>query len=244
MSSREVHLVFAGDMTDFSVPPVKRLPFPGGVGVDLWLAGPSRAGAVPDQLWDILSATEKSRADRFLRPEDRALFVLTRGTLRFLIGMATGVAAEAVTFAEGPFGKPYLAGIHGPHFNVSHSGSFALIGLSESRPIGVDIELMRRTGDELNVARRFFSAAEYHLLQSLEVHARLPVFYEIWTCKEAVLKANGAGISENLKHLSVEIATDGFVIHPEADRISPAFATISAQRVAVPKGYSGCCALA
>ncbi len=242
MSCGEVHLVLAGDMSEFSAPPVKRLPFPGSAGVDLWLAGPTCAGMVPDQLWDRLSAAEKSRADRFLRPEDRALFVMSRGTLRFLIGIATGVAAEAVTFAEGPFGKPYLSGIRGPHFNVSHSGSFALIGLSESRSIGVDIELMRRTGDELNVAKRFFSATEYRLLQSLEVDARLLVFYEIWTCKEAILKAHGTGISEHLKHLSVDVTTDRCVIHPEPNGIS--FATTSAQRVAVPQGYAGCCALA
>jgi 4'-phosphopantetheinyl transferase len=243
MSCGEVHLVLAGDMTEFSAPPVKRLPFPGGAGVDLWLAGPTCAGMVPDQLWDRLSAAEKSRADRFLRPEDRALFIMARGTLRFLIGIATGVAAEAITFAEGPFGKPYLSGIRGPHFNVSHSGSFALIGLSESRSIGVDIELIRRTGDELNVAKRFFSATEYRLLLSLEVDARLLVFYEIWTCKEAILKAYGTGISEHLKHFSVDVTTDGCVIRPEPNGTSPAFSAISIQRVAVPPGYAGCCAL-
>jgi 4'-phosphopantetheinyl transferase len=244
VSNRKAAIFRVNDMADFSAPPVKRLPLPGGAGVDLWLAGPSCAGAVPDQLWDILSATEKSRADRFLRPEDRALFIMARGTLRFLVGRATGVAAEAVTFAEGPFGKPYLAGIRGPHFNVSHSGSFALIGLSESRPIGVDIERMRRTGDELTVARRFFSAAEYRLLQNLEVDTMLSVFYEIWTCKEAVLKAHGMGTSQHLKHFSVDITTDGFVVHPEPNGISPAFAITSVQRVAVPQDYAGCCALA
>jgi 4'-phosphopantetheinyl transferase len=240
----QFNAALARNMANVPAPPVKRLPFPGGAGVDLWLAGPSFADAVPDQLWVTLSESEKYRADRFLRPEDRALFVMTRGTLRLLLGMATEVAAEAVAFAEGPFGKPYLAGTRGPLFNVSHSGSFALIGLSENRPIGVDIERMRRTGDELNVAKRFFSATEFRLLQSLEEDAMLSAFYKTWTCKEAVLKAHGAGISQHLKHFSVEETADGFAIHPEPDGILPAFAAISAEPVAVPPGYAGCCALA
>lgn len=230
------------EMSDWAAPALSRLPFPGCAGVDLWLAGPSSAGAVPEQMWGILSASEKDRADRFLRPEDRALFVMTRGCLRFLLGTAAGLAAEAVAFAEGPFGKPYLSGINGPHFNVSHSGAFALIGLSESRQIGVDIELMRRTGDALNVARRFFSAAEFRALQGHEPEAMLPAFYKIWTCKEAVLKACGVGITGHLKHFSVELTPDGFAIHPDPKWIPGA--TISAHPVAVPPGYAGCCALA
>ncbi len=227
-----------------TVPAFKQLTFPGGSGVELWLAGPSGADMVPEQLWNTLSKSEQNRADRFLRPEDRALFVMTRGILRFLLGTATGVAAGAIAFAEGPFGKPYLSQVRGPLFNVSHSGSFALIGLSESRPIGVDIERMRLTGDELNVAKRFFSAAEYRALQAQEKDAMLSDFYKIWTCKEAVLKACGAGISEHLKHFSVEVTKDGFAIDPEPDWIPPAHAAISAAPVAVPPGYAGCCALA
>ena len=232
------------DMDDGPALPVRRLTLRGGAGVDLWLAGPSGAGAVPEHLWNTLSGTEKNRADRFLRPEDRALFVMTRGILRVLLGTATGIAADAITFAEGPFGKPYLSQIHGPFFNVSHAGSFGLIGLSKSRPIGVDIERMRLTGDELNVARRFFSAAEYRALESPEKDAMLSAFYKIWTCKEAVLKACGAGISDHLKHFSVEVTKDGFAIHPEPEWMPPALAAISAEPVAVPSGYVGCCALA
>jgi 4'-phosphopantetheinyl transferase len=169
---------------------------------------------------------------------------VTRGSLRCLLSEATGIAPDKILLAEGPFGKPYLCGLRGPHFNVSHSGSFALIGLSDSRPIGVDIERMRRTGDELNVAKRFFSATEFRLLQSLEEDAMLSAFYKTWACKEAVLKAHGAGISQHLKHFSVEETADGFTIHPEPNGILPALAAISAEPVAVPPGYAACCALA
>lgn len=224
--------------------PHKRLTLPSGAGVALWIAGPAGPGEVPEHLWNTLSFGEKDRANRFLRVEDRALFALTRGTLRCLLSEATGVPADKIAFVDGPYGKPHLAEPNGPHFNVSHSGSFALIGFSGSRDIGVDIEFMRAAGGELDLARTFFSAAEYRSLEGLANGMLLSSFYKIWTCKEAVLKAHGAGISEHFADFSVELTEDGFVIHPERDCFSPPLASVAVQPVEVPEGYAGCYALA
>ncbi|MGH6810944.1 MAG: 4'-phosphopantetheinyl transferase family protein [Methylocella sp.] len=224
--------------------PLKRLTLPSGAGVALWLAGPAAPGGVPEHLWNTLSSGEQDRANRFCRAEDRALFALTRGTLRRLLSEATSVAAGKIAFAEGPYGKPQLAGTNRPHFNVSHSGCWALIGLSDSRDIGVDIEFMRETSGELDLARSFFSAAEYRSLEGLERDTLLASFYKIWTCKEAVLKAIGAGISERLKDFSVELTEDGYTIHPEPNCFSSLLASVAVQPVAVPEGYAGCYALA
>jgi 4'-phosphopantetheinyl transferase len=232
------------DMAETRALPLKRLTVPSGAGVALWLAGPASPGGVPDHLWKGLSAGEKDRANRFLRVEDLALFALTRGTLRCLLSEATGVAADKIAFAEGPYGKPCVVGTHGPHFNVSHSGCWALIGFSDTRDIGVDIELMRAAGGELDLARSFFSAAEYRSLEGLANGKLLSSFYKIWTCKEAVLKAHGIGISEHLKDFSVELTTDGYAIHPAPDCFSPSLASVAVQPVEVPEGYAGCYALA
>ena len=224
--------------------PLKRLTLPSGADVALWLAGPAGPGGVPEHLWNTLSRAEKDRANRFLRVEDRALFALTRGTLRCLLSKATGVPAEEIAFAEGPYGKPCLVGTDAPHFNVSHSGCWALIGFSNVRDIGVDIEFMRAAGGELDLARSFFSAAEYRSLEGLERDMLLSSFYKIWTCKEAVLKACGAGISEHLKDFSVELTEDGYAIHPEPNCFLPALASVAIEPVEVPEGYAGCYALA
>jgi 4'-phosphopantetheinyl transferase len=224
--------------------PLERLTLPSGAGVRLWLAGPARPGGVPELLWNTLSRGEKDQANRFLHVEDRALFALTRGTLRRLLSEATGVAADKIAFADGPYGKPCLVGTHGPHFNISHSGCWALIGFSGSRDIGVDIECMRAAGGELNLARSFFSAAEYRSLQGLDREMLLSSFYKIWTCKEAILKAHGAGISEHLKDFSVELTENGYAIHPEPDCFSSSLASVAVQPVEVPEGYAGCYALA
>jgi 4'-phosphopantetheinyl transferase len=222
--------------------PCTSLDIRGCAGVKVWLAGPFQE--VPENLWDVLSGNEKDRADRFIHPADRVLFIATRGILRCLLSDATGIAAEQIQFAEGLAGKPYLSGRCGPHFNVSHSGSFALIGLSENRPVGVDIERMHFTGDELNVAQSHFSAAEYRALLGLEQESMLCSFYKIWTCKEAVLKACGAGISEHLKSVTVAFTKDGFALRPEPQCSLAALSAVCTWSVAVPVGYAGCCALA
>ncbi|MGH6849517.1 MAG: 4'-phosphopantetheinyl transferase family protein [Methylocella sp.] len=224
--------------------PFKRLTLPSGAGVTLWLAGPAGQGGVPENMWSTLSRGEKDRANRFLRAEDRALFALTRGTLRCLLSQSTGVAAEKIAFAEGPYGKPSLAGTNGPRFNVSHSGCLALIGFSERREIGVDIEFMRAAGGELDLARSFFSAAEYRSLEGLANGLLLSSFYKIWTCKEAVLKSIGAGIAAHLKDFSVELTGEGYAIHPEPNCFSPTLASTAVGAVEVPQGYAGCYALA
>jgi 4'-phosphopantetheinyl transferase len=119
-----------------------------------------------------------------------------------------------------------------------------LIGISGSRNIGVDIEFMRAAGGELDLARSFFSAAEFRSLEGLANGMLLSSFYKIWTCKEAVLKAIGAGITEHLKDFSVELTEDGYVIHPEPNYFSLSLASVVANPVEVPEGYAGCYALA
>jgi 4'-phosphopantetheinyl transferase len=228
--------------------PVKRLTLPdfagAEAGVALWLIGPAGPAGVSEDLWNDLAPDEKDRANRFHHAPDRTLFALTRAVLRNLLGEVTGVSPTEIAFAHGPYGKPFLAGISGPHFNVSHSGRWALIGFSERRPIGVDIEFMRAADDELKLARSFFSDAEYLHLAGLEATARLQAFYRIWTCKEAVLKAYGAGIAEHLKNFSIQLTPQGFHIHPEVDCFSLSFASVAAAQVEVPEGYAASYALA
>ncbi len=219
---------------------LKRLPVQD-PDLSLWLAGPAPA-ALTGNLWAILAASEKERASRFHRPQDQALFGMTRAALRILLSASAGVAPGELAFSEGASGKPRLAG-GGPQFNVSHSGSFALIGISPSRPVGVDIEAIRPRGDELDIARAFFSVAECRALEARSAGGRLLAFYQIWTCKEAVLKACGRGIGEHLSQFSVEVSSGRLAIRPEPC-CSLAIASFAIGPAAVPEGYAGCYALA
>ncbi len=215
---------------------------------NLWLLGLADAAGLEREHALLLSAEEIARAERFLRAEDRRRFILTRAALRSLLGAATGRGPKDIAFATGANGKPYLAddsGPHfrGPHFNVSHSGAHALIGISD-RPIGVDIELMRDNLDELELARSFYCADEHEFLSGLAGAARIEGFYKIWTCKEAVLKAFGVGITTHLKDFSVELTFAGYRVRPHPNCFSPALGAIVVEPVEIPSGYAAAIALA
>jgi 4'-phosphopantetheinyl transferase len=81
------------------------------------------------------------------------------------------------------------------HFNLSHSGKWALIAVSEGAEVGVDVENVRRPDDLPAVARRLFSTGEQEALNRLTEEKYAQAFYRCWTRKEAVLKALGFGLS-------------------------------------------------
>lgn len=80
------------------------------------------------------------------------------------------------------------------HISLSHSRSMIAVGISH-QPIGIDIECMDRSHDFLSLARRQFTANEYQDLHALTGDQRRHRFYELWTQKEAALKAFGLGVS-------------------------------------------------
>jgi 4'-phosphopantetheinyl transferase len=222
---------------------LRRIEIPGET-ANLWLIDIADEASLPSAAANPLSADEVARANRFVRAQDRTSFILTRAALRHLLGQAVGVPPGELAFSSGAYGKPFLTGSRNIQFNVSHSGSLALVGISAERPIGVDIELMREKVDELALARDFFCEREHRYLATLAGDAQLEAFYKIWTCKEAVLKAFGVGISTYLKDFSVHLTPNGPVVQPEPECFSPQIAKIRVGFLEVPTSYAATFVLA
>jgi 4'-phosphopantetheinyl transferase len=143
-----------------------------------------------------LSAAERARAGRFIFERDRRRYLAAHVALRSLLAQATGIAASALGFDEGPFGKPFLTDAAAPSFNLSHSGDVALIGIGpHGIEIGVDLEVRRTMSDALELAERHFAPAEIDALRATPPDRRDHAFLRGWTRKEACLKAIGSGLS-------------------------------------------------
>jgi len=155
-----------------------------------------------------LSPDEVVRAERFVFATHRHRFVTVRGWLRWKLGQATGRAPETLRFDYGPHGKPYLPNALDLQFNLAHSGERALLGLAQGRPIGVDIEQMRPLPDLASIVRNFFSPQEQAEIFGQPPTRREEVFFTIWTCKEAYLKALGDGLARPLHSFTVAIPPD------------------------------------
>lgn len=155
---------------------------------------PASAAAV-EALAATLTATEQDWAARLAAGGPRERFVAGRAFLRRLLSERLGVAPAEVPLRSGPGGKPELA-VAGPppfHFSVSHAGAVVLVALA-SGPVGIDLEGPRQLRRALEVAARTFARSELELLARLPSVARPRRFLEIWTAKEAVLKACGEGL--------------------------------------------------
>lgn len=116
-----------------------------------------------------------------------------------------GIEAGEVVLVEGAHGRPRLAPMHGAslNFNWSHSGDHALIAVAHGVAPGIDLERRRPQPRALLLARRFFDHDEAESLAALPDEARAAAFLELWTAKEAVLKAHGHGISYGLQRLRI-----------------------------------------
>jgi 4'-phosphopantetheinyl transferase len=163
-------------------------------GIDLWLVDLD-AMPTPAEPVSRLSAHERARANRFRFERDARRYRASHHALRAVLASVTGVPAQDLAFEEGAFGKPHLPAPGLPHFNMSHSGGWALIGVCRSVPIGVDIELLEPMDDLMALARRNFSAEECAAFSATPPSRQLEAFLQCWTRKEACLKALGSGLS-------------------------------------------------
>ncbi len=118
----------------------------------------------------------------------------------------------AIEFAAGVDGKPQLAGAaaaSGLCFNLSHSAAWGLVGWSWRRDIGVDVEVWRAMRDAAALVRRYFSPAEITSWEVLPQELREQAFFNLWTRKEAYVKALGRGLSLPLHSFDVSHENGG-----------------------------------
>jgi 4'-phosphopantetheinyl transferase len=185
---------------------VPALPSLDGDDVHVWFVDLEAARRVRPELLATLSAGEHERAGRFHFDRDRLQFSATRAVLRRLLAAYGGCEPLALEFTAGANGKPALAGTAPLAFNVSHSGSCAVVALSRRGELGVDIEAERPLDDRDALAAQFFSADESARLGALDPSLRDRAFFTCWSRKEAYVKAVGDGLSYPLDAFDVTFA--------------------------------------
>ncbi|MDQ3068265.1 MAG: 4'-phosphopantetheinyl transferase superfamily protein [Acidobacteriota bacterium] len=159
-----------------------------------------------------LSAVERERAARFHHLSDRWEFVLGRFMARTLLAKRAHVEPGAFQFVENAHGRPEIA--HPPleqplRFNVSHSGGIVACVLGGSLQVGVDVERLDRPPIDARVIQRYCSDGEQRALDAMPEPLRHERFLELWTLKEAYVKARGTGLTLPLRSVSFEIGLHG-----------------------------------
>lgn len=156
------------------------------------------------RLQALLTPQERARAARFRVANALRQFVVTRATLRLLLAGYLHVRPATLPLGVNAYGKPMLSpDTTDVRFNVSHTGTCALIAVTRGRRVGIDVERIRTSVIGERIAEHFFAAEELAALRALRPEEQAQAFFECWTCKEAFVKAVGRGLS---------IPLDAFVV--------------------------------
>lgn len=158
---------------------------------------------------ELLDEEERHRFHRFHFDRDRVAFAVSHANLRGIIGSYLDRDPKCLVFRRNTFGKPELnqeVESLPLFFNLSHSRNVALLALSMDMEVGVDIEDIQMV--DCGLAESHFSPLELSALSLLKGERWLRGFYNCWTRKEAILKAEGVGLNLELDSFDVSLIPD------------------------------------
>lgn len=133
---------------------------------------------------------EQIKQFSFEKDQNRRLIV--QALLRLKLAEFLNCRPKDIVILRDDFGKPYVKN-HSPHFSLSYSNDYALLGLSIDKLLGVDIE-------EMNPDRVMVTSPILHSIEKKEIQGSehpVDAFYSFWCAKESLLKALGTGFTEN-----------------------------------------------
>ncbi|MFO7603570.1 MAG: 4'-phosphopantetheinyl transferase superfamily protein, partial [Gammaproteobacteria bacterium] len=132
-----------------------------------------------------LPAAKRAHLQRRLQHDKQLLSLIGWQLLRYGMHQTgqTDFALQQIEFPE--HGKPHIPG--GWDFNLSHSGRLVACAFSREGRIGIDVEQHRQLVPQRFA--RYFSAAELAWMGDDSDR-----FIDLWTRKEAVIKASGIGL--------------------------------------------------
>ncbi|MDH5518385.1 MAG: 4'-phosphopantetheinyl transferase superfamily protein [Gammaproteobacteria bacterium] len=169
---------------------------------DIWQIALTPPANDPDDLLALLDNEETARYQQ-LHHKHKSRYLLSHVACRQILSRYTQLAASEIVYRKNDYGKPYLNHNSPIRFNLSHSHNLAVIAISAHAEIGVDLEYMERKNDWAKLARRFFSAEEIEDLFQQQQENQRTRFFQLWTRKEAFIKALGSGLSTPLNTFNV-----------------------------------------
>jgi phosphopantetheinyl transferase len=148
---------------------------------------------------DLLTKEEWAYSSRIRNTGQRNTWISSHAVLRQVLGTWFDLNPREIVFKKNRFGRPYVAKSN-LFFNLSHTDSSFLLGFNVDGKIGVDVEYLIGNEDLASLVEYAFSPAETDYCQNGDLADR---FLEIWTLKEAFLKAAGVGLVDNLARINV-----------------------------------------
>jgi 4'-phosphopantetheinyl transferase len=149
-----------------------------------------------DSQTQVMSSSERCRADTILQPGRRQHWKRSRIALRQILAERLRTPPHELKLTESG-GKLSLKSSHSepvPSFSLTRSDRFCCIAIRPDGPVGVDVEIHRTVRHREQKIVRFFCECERQQILALPDADRDRAFLAVWTAKEALLKAVGCGV--------------------------------------------------
>jgi len=147
-----------------------------------------------------LSIDERARRDRLRFEADCRDFTIAHDLLRRTLSKYADLRPADWRFATNEYGKPSIENsdpqLRALSFSLSHTRGCVACAVTSKAPLGVDVEQIDQSQRVQEIADRYFSENEAAWLKQCSDQLRNVRFAELWTLKEAFLKAAGAGLSK------------------------------------------------
>lgn len=157
----------------------------------------------------VLNRPELERASRFHFERHKRRFIAGRGILRMILAQYLECDPVTLCFTYSKFGKPAVLGPDGKpeiNFSSTNSSNLGAVAISRKAKLGFDLEKVQsKKGDQMLIVENQFCDEEIDWFKSLPEDERVNAFFELWTGKEAYLKAKGLGMSVPLNSFYISI---------------------------------------
>lgn len=162
--------------------------------VDIWQIYIDIPAASIQSLKNTLDTQELERYQR-LHKKHQQSFLVSHIACRQILAQYLNLSAKQINYKKNKYGKPQLDHDTTICFNMSHSHNYAIIAISNHADVGVDIEFIKEKPSWEKIARRFFHPNEIAYLLDQDTNKQKTTFFQIWTRKEAYIKALGTGFA-------------------------------------------------
>jgi 4'-phosphopantetheinyl transferase len=178
--------------------------------IHVWKVALTPQETSPGYLERLLSWEEKQRSDQFLFDHLRQRYIITHSALRVVLAGYFGKSPETLQFGHGRFGKPFLVDPPGAlAFNLSHCEDLALIAVTASKAVGIDVEKVRHLQYLDSILNRFFNAEERQYIRYAPEDEQFGPFFMLWTRREATAKALGLNLQVALTDIQIPLFSWG-----------------------------------
>lgn len=145
-----------------------------------------------------LPANEQERLRSFRRWEDATASLIGKMLLIKLLA-PLNLNLKLADMQHSEDNRPFFN--DSVDFNITHSGNCVACAVAQGVKVGIDVEQVREI--RLSDFEQVLSYKEMRLVE--QSSAKNQAFYQIWTQKEAIVKADGCGLVVDLNEIDTTV---------------------------------------